>query len=110
MDKNIQEKLKGYKKCKSKIEIEKFVPGDRVRYITNNEFRGGGIVKLNKYPDYVVLMNPIKNVTWCMQIKSDPTLIVYLKKADDLKKENEKMREIYEKFKKGEIVVKKINK
>ena len=107
MDKNIQEKLKGYKKCKNKGEIENIVPGDWVRYITNNEFRGGGIVKINKYPDYVVLMNPIKKVTWCMQVKSDPTLTVYIKKSEDSKKENEKMREVYEKFKKGEIVVKK---
>ena len=110
---DIKSKLEGYKEFK-KSELINVKPGDKVRYITNNEFRGGGVVKINKFPEYIVLLNVIKNVTWCMQIKSDPTLVVYVKTKAVEQKEKEKkekefceMKKIFEMYKSGKLEKKK---
>ena len=89
--KDIKKKLEGYVQI-TKRELSNVQPGDKLRYITNNEFRGGGTVKLNKYPEYIVLMNVMNKVSWCMQIKADPTLQVYIKRASEKKKEDEEAR------------------
>jgi hypothetical protein len=99
---DIKKKLEGYSVV-SKKNIESIVPGDKIRYITNNEFRGGGTVKLNKFPDYIVLMNVINKVSWCMQIKADPTLQVYVKRASDEEKGKKEMMEIYKLYKAGKL-------
>jgi hypothetical protein len=102
---DIKKKLEGYTQVQKK-DIEKLEPGDRVRYITNGEFRGGGAIKINKYPDYIVLMNVINKATWCMQLKTDPSIIVYAKKASVIEKERKKKDELYKLFKAGKLVKK----
>ena len=46
-------------------KLAELKPGDRIRYMVNNELRGGGAVKQNRYPDYIVLLNVINKVSWC---------------------------------------------
>lgn len=101
----IKKKLEGYSIVKANC-IESLKPGDRIRYMSNNEFRGGGSVKTNRYPDYIVLMNVINKVTWCMQLK-DPTLKIWCKPLEKVTKENEEKAKVYELYKQGKLVKKK---
>ena len=96
----IKEKLKEYKK----IQPEKWKDiqvGDLMRYTSNGTFKSGGHVKRNSYPDYIVLVNYSKNISWCVQLKSDPNLTIYIKSAKKIKTENEKMKEVYKLYKEG---------
>lgn len=99
MNENIKEKLKGYQLVKKPENIK---PGDHVRYFVDNMFRSGGTVKLNKYPSYLVLINPVKKVTWCVQYKN-PTLKIYVKQLAKLNKERIEKDLIYKMYKKGEL-------
>ena len=101
----IDDKLIDYKECKSEkwksIEVN-----DRIRYFVNNEFRSGGRVKRNAYPDYIVLANDIKNVSWCVQLKN-PTLRLYVKSIKRIMKETDEMKKIYKDLKSGKIKITK---
>ena len=101
----IKEKLQGYSPVRAN-QIQSIKPGDRVRYMVNNEFRGGGVVKLNKYPDYIVLLNVIKKVSWCMQLK-DPTLKIWVAPAENFIQEREQKDKIFKLYKEGKLVKKK---
>lgn len=104
-EKKIDEKLKGYVRLKNK-DFNTIVPGDYIRYSIDNEFRGGGRVKLVKYPAYLICMNVIKNVSWSVQLK-DPTLIVWVKTKEMMDAEKADMAKVYEMFKAGKLVTKK---
>jgi hypothetical protein len=86
--------------------LPKLKPGDKLRYYVNDQFRYGGTIKINNYPKYIVILNTIKNITWCVQY-NEPTLKLYVKTLDMTKKENKEKNEIYEKWKKGELCDKK---
>ena len=105
MEKSIKEKLQGYSVVKGN-QIQAIKPGDRVRYMVNNEFRGGGVVKLNKYPDYIVLLNVIKKVTWCMQLK-EPTLKIWLRSSENIANATAEKEKIFKLYKEGKLVKKK---
>ena len=102
---DIKKKLEGYT-CVRPNQLKDLKPGDRIRYMINNEFRGGGAIKINKFPDYVVLMNVINKASWCMQIK-DPTLKIWVKKLEKVTEEKDNMAQVYELFKQGKLVRKK---
>lgn len=99
------EKLKGYKPL-PQSSYKKIKPGDKLRYETEGKFRYGGVVKINNFPKYIVLLNTIKNLSWCVQY-NDPSLKIYLKSLENIKKENKERNDIYEKWKKGELCEKK---
>ena len=101
----IKKKLEGYSPVRP-VQLKTIKPGDRIRYMINNEFRGGGAVKSNKYPDYIVLINVINKATWCMQLK-DPTLKVWLRPLESIVAERDDMSRVYEMYKQGKLVKKK---
>lgn len=103
-DKKIAQKLEGYKKVQNK-DICKLKPGDSIRYSVKNEFRGGGKIKLMRFPDYLVCMNVIKNVSWSVQLK-DPTLIIWVRTIEDEAKKMDEMKKIYELYKAKKLVKK----
>jgi hypothetical protein len=101
---DIKKKLVGYKSiplCKAKD----LKPGDRIRYMKDNEFKGGGAVKINKYPDYVVLLNVINKASWCMQLK-EPSLKLWVKTLEKVASEKEDMYKIVQMYKEGKLVKK----
>ena len=53
---DIKQKLVGYTLVKPN-QIVNLKAGDRVRYKSQNQFRMGGVVRSNKFPDYIVLVN-----------------------------------------------------
>ena len=70
MDPNlIEEKLKGF------IEIypqhyEEIHPGAWIKYLTeDNKYRCGGVLKLNRAPEYFVLRSPYTKKTWSVSLQ-----------------------------------------
>jgi len=104
----IESKLIGYKKCTSK-DLKNLEPGDNIRYSINHEFRGGGRIKIVKYPDYLVCMNVIKNVSWSVQLK-DPTLILWVRTKDAQEIERQEKERVWELYKQGQLVDSKTSK
>ena len=63
--------------------------GSKIKYITNDGyFRYGGILINNKYPEYIVLLNPYKKLTWCVSLDKNNIFMEDIKK----KKENENIK------------------
>lgn len=74
--KPLKTELDGYKEV-SVRNYKNLQPGQRIKYSINNELRYGGYVAKNMFPDYLVLLNVNKKITWSMQFK-EPTLKVYI--------------------------------
>lgn len=101
-DKKIKDKLEGYKKLPNK-DFCNLKPGDNIRYSINSEFRGGGTIKLVKFPTYLVCLNVIKNISWSVQL-TDPTLIVWVKTKEAQDKIREEKKKVYEMYKAKKLV------
>ena len=101
----IKAKLVGYKALPLG-KIKDLEPGDDIRYMTNNAFKSGGRIKTNKFPEYLVIMNVFKKLSWCVQMK-DPTLKIWVKRKDDRQKEQEKKQKILKMYEEGKLVQKK---
>lgn len=93
MAKSHADKLVGFKELKAN-QIKKIKVGDLIRYFSNQEFRIGGLVKFVKYPDYIVLANYSKNVTWSVQLKQ-PFLRLWIKTKEQMADEREQARALY---------------
>ena len=102
--KKIEEKLNGYKRLKNN-QFKTLEPGDSIRYSIDNQFRGGGKVKLVKFPDYLICMNPIKHVSWSVQLK-DPTIMIWVKTKESQQQEKDEKDKIYQMFKEGKLIKK----
>ena len=100
--KKIEQKLEGYKRLKSN-QFKTLASGDNIRYSINGEFRGGGKVKLVKFPDYLICMNVIKNVSWSVQLK-DPTIMIWVKTKESQDAENVEMKKIWDLYQQGKLV------
>ena len=100
--KKIDQKLEGYNRLKSN-QFKTLAPGDNIRYSINGEFRGGGKVKLVKFPDYLICMNVIKNVSWSVQLK-DPTIMIWVKTKESQDAENVEMKNIWKLYQQGKLV------
>ena len=86
-------KLVGFKEIKG-TQIKKIKVGDLIRYFSNQQFRLGGLVKFVKYPDYIVLANYSKNVTWSVQLKQ-PFLRLWIKTKEQMTSEREMAKALY---------------
>ena len=103
---DIKKKLEGYKVIPLSKTCE-LKPGDRIRYMKNNEFRGGGAVKINKFPDYVVLLNVVNKASWCMQLKDPELTKIWVKTLEKIQNEKNDMQKVIQLYKEGKLVKKK---
>lgn len=102
-DKTIKEKLIGYTLLKND-KYSQLKPGDLVRYMSHGKFKMGGVVKQVSFPKYFVCMNMRnRSLTWCVQF-NEPTLKLYVKTTDKVKKEKDDARKIMELYKQGKLV------
>lgn len=97
-----KELLKGYKEYKP-VNWDKIKVGDYVRYIVDRELKKGGFVKFPSYPDYIVLTNHVRKVSWSVQLKQ-PGLRLWVKTREDMKAERDEMKKMYQLFKEGKLV------
>ena len=93
INKSQMKKLAGFKEIKGN-QIKKIKVGDLIRYFSNQQFRMGGLVKFVKYPDYIVLANYSKNVTWSVQLKQ-PFLRLWIKTKEQMADEREIAKTLY---------------
>lgn len=69
--------LKGFKEVKP-TKYHKIPPGSYIKYFKDGALRYGGFLKIMKFPDYMVLVNFQKKVSWSVQFK-DPSLHVWVR-------------------------------
>ena len=74
-----------------------------IKYINKDgAFRNGGVLIKNASPDYFVLKNPIKNISWSVNLKENHIFIEDLEK----KEKEKKMKDLlYELWKNGDIEI-----
>ena len=114
---DIKKKLQGYIKLKTMTEkkILTTVPPFKtwVRYINNEtkQFRTGGLLMKVNYPDYIMLVNTAKNITWSVQL-SDNTIFIPDPQEATMKREKQQQKQekeksikdkLYEMYKRGEL-------
>jgi len=102
---DIKLKLKGYVELPMN-KLKDIEAGDDIRYMTNNAFKSGGRIKSNKFPEYIVIMNVFKKLSWCVQLR-DPTLKVWIKTKQMREKEQEKKKAILKMYDEGKLTKKK---
>ena len=69
--------LDGFKEVKP-TKYASIPIGMYVRYFKDGELKYGGFLKVMSHPDYMVLYNNRKKVSWSVQLK-DPSLHVWIK-------------------------------
>lgn len=77
--------LKSFKLMSVK-SYNKIKNGDSIKYFVGTQFKHGGIVKHVGYPDYIVLVNWSRKLSWSVQLKN-PDLQIWIKKKETLVKE-----------------------
>ena len=88
-----KEALDGYTLVKN-TELHTVAIGDNIKYAVDSVLKGGGVVKTNKFPDYIAVKNRFKSISWCVQLK-EPTLQIWVRTQEtDL-------------YKSGKLVLKK---
>ena len=97
-----KESLDGFSGVKLS-EIETIRPGDNMKYSVDGVLKGGGIVKTNKFPDYIALKNKFKSVSWCVQLK-EPTLQIWIKTPETEAKETEEKKKVWDLYKAGKLM------
>jgi hypothetical protein len=76
---------------------EYLILGAKIKYITKDGlFRYGGILINNKYPDYIVLLNPYKKITWCVNLNTNNIFMEDIKKKKEEKNIKESLFKLYQ--------------
>lgn len=97
-----KESLEGYTFLKNS-EYQNIKPGYNVKYAVDSVLKGGGIVKTNKFPEFIAVKNKYKQISWCVQLK-DPTLQIWVKTPEDEEKEIQEKRKVWELYKAGKLM------
>jgi hypothetical protein len=76
-----------------------------IRYINTNtgQFRVGGLLMKVEYPDYIMLVNNDKNLTWSVQLKDNMIFIRDPSRKEQVKKEQSVKNKLYQMYKNGEL-------
>ena len=99
-------------KIKKKLEGWILVPEDYtyridcgiwIKYINKNgSFRNGGILIKNSSPEYFVLKNPIRNISWSVNLKDNH---IFIEDQEEKEKEKKMKQLLYDLRKNGDIVI-----
>ena len=75
---------------------EHLVLGSKIKYISDEgNFRTGGILTKNGFPNYIVLLNPYKKLTWSVNLKKNNIFMEDLRKVEKEKKDKENLYKLY---------------
>jgi hypothetical protein len=73
------------------------VLGSKIKYISNEGlFRTGGILIKNGYPDYIVLLNGYKKVTWSVNLRTNNIFMEDLRVRQKVKKEKDNLYRLFQ--------------
>ena len=68
-----------------------------IKYITNDGlYRSGGILIKNEYPLYLVLKNPYKKISWCVDLSKNYIFMEDIKKKKEEKIEKDNLYKLYQ--------------
>ena len=93
---SIKEKLNNFIRVDS--NFHKDIPcGIWIKYVTyQGLYRSGGILITNKSPDYLVLKNPSKNITWSVNLKKNYIYMENIKEKNELKVRKDNLYKLWE--------------
>ena len=75
---------------------DKLILGSKIKYISDEGlFRTGGILIKNGFPDYIVLLNGYKKLTWSVNLKTNNIFMEDTRERDKIKKEKENLYKLY---------------
>jgi hypothetical protein len=101
-EEQIKEKLKGYRRIREVEELKVVRPSTWVKYFNTNikEFRVGGVLTNNGYPNFFILKNPYSKKSWSVQLKDNVFFV-----PDTVKLQREKMErdELHRLYKEGKL-------
>ena len=87
--------LEGYVRIPYKF-CDKLILGARIKYITDEGlFRTGGVLIKNGFPDYIVLLNGYKKLTWSVNLKTNNIFMEDLIEKEKVKQEKENLYKLY---------------
>lgn len=90
-----------------KIEYEdcdELILGSRIKYINNDgEYRIGGTLIKNGFPNYIVLLSPYKKLTWSVNLKTNT---IFMEDVRKTKKEKIEKDNLYKLYKAGMVEIK----
>ena len=96
----ISKKLEGY----IQIHPDNFKDiecGIWIKYITHEKkYRSGGILKLNKAPDYFIVENPYNKISWSVGCEKN---FIFIKENDTSNETNLTKKRLFELYKAGLI-------
>lgn len=99
----IYEQLEGYMRVPEEL-CEYLLQGANIKYINDEGyFRTGGVLLKNGYPDYLVLLNPYKKLTWSVNLKKNN---IFVEDLDKKFKENIEKDNLYKLYKEGLLSIK----
>lgn len=109
----IRQRLKGFIPLKTMAEKKLLTAlplfKTWVRYINKDtkQFRVGGLLMKVEYPNYIMLINTNKNLTWSVQLDDNVIFVRHPKQVEEMVEKKEKDNMIKEKlftmYKKGEL-------
>lgn len=75
---------------------DNLVLGSKIRYITEEGlFRVGGTLIKNGFPEYIVLLNGYKKITWSVNLRSNTIFMEDIKAKNKIKEEKENLYKLY---------------
>ena len=75
---------------------DKLILGNKIKYISaGGLFRTGGILIKNGFPDYIVLLNGYKKLTWSVNLKTNNIFMEDTREKDKIKKEKDNLYKLY---------------
>lgn len=99
----IYEQLEGYIRVPHKL-CEYLLQGANIKYINNEGyFRTGGVLLKNGFPNYLVLMNPYKKLTWSVNLQTNN---IFVEDLDKKFNENIEKDNLYKLYKEGLLEIK----
>ena len=75
---------------------DKLILGSKIKYISDEGlFRTGGILIKNGFPDYIVLLNGYKKLTWSVNLRKNNIFMEDVRDKEKIKKEKENLYKLY---------------
>ena len=87
--------LEGFVKIPHKY-CDKLVLGSKIKYISDEGlFRIGGTLIKNGFPEYIVLLNGYKKLTWSVNLRTNTIFMEDIRKKEKIKQEKENLYKLF---------------
>lgn len=88
-------------------DCDELILGSRIKYISDEgEYRIGGTLIKNGFPNYIVLLSPYKKLTWSVNLKKNT---IFMEDIRNTQKEKIEKNNLYKLYKAGMVEIKNID-